>query len=437
MSTVCRQCRSEVPIGANYCPECGHPHALDVLDPLGLEDSPAATGAASSSRTAGLLVILAVVVGAGALLWALSRGDDPAEESGDGDSGVDEPGANESPADPDSDVAESTTTTTSSTTTTTIVPGPDHVNDSAEPPLGEPYEVFLVGFGEETMWQVDLTSGLIESFDLQYQVFPYGPYETVVLAGTLVASAGPVHVLTDLATGEQRTLPPVDDLRTDLMFAAGRAGPESIWLAGHQGSDESSVREVTLDGEVLGGFEIPPGFWVLWALDRYVYLGSPDGSFRYEASTGEVTELAGSVISDPSALLVMVSCGADLECHIDVDRGDGPERVEWLGDAVMLDGSVHVAPDQSGLLVHSYADFGIEFWYVDLVNGSTTELGMVPLAPYAGIAWVPDSSWVVGEDDRDRSRWVALNVETGAQVTMPLPMDIGDRPGAAPLVVPW
>lgn len=77
----CSHCATALPSGANYCPECGAPHALITVDPLGGDDPPPITGTdvaphARLRMLAGLVVVIAMLV----FVWSLAREGDPPDE---------------------------------------------------------------------------------------------------------------------------------------------------------------------------------------------------------------------------------------------------------------------------------------------------------------------------------------------------------------------
>jgi hypothetical protein len=448
-TNYCAECGSSNPFGVvdplgveretNYCAECGSPSPFGVLGPLGVEREFVAGEPPLRSRSrSGWVTWLVVLVGVAALGWSLTRGGDSnTEDSFDPQVAEDGPEAVDSAASPTTtgfDSSASPTTTgfdSSASPTSTPVTEQRFVNDVAGPVLGADVHGGLVLLGLATMRRVDLSTGALEMIHLDHPLFYREGDGSVVIGGELV-SVGPlpsefdsvsdtsdaisVLVVTDLMTGSQRQVP--IDVKLFESRVVGAAGPDAVWLATNPGLNGVLALEVDLkDGEVRRRIELPREFWVHWAGGNELFLDSVDGSWRYDASTDDVTRLAGTFVSDRSPLLITVSCESSLECRVDVDLEDGLTPThESLADSV-TDGSVFVAPDLTHVLVHHYDSN--EFEYFDLSSGTRLELGEIGIDPGAGVVWVPDSPWVVGvANPRLGGRvWlIAVNAQTAEQL---------------------
>ena len=84
----------------------------------------------------------------------------------------------------------------------------------------------------------------------------------------------------------------------------------------------------------------------------------------------------------------------------------------------MTSGSVFVAPDLTGIVVHYYDSN--ELTYFDLSSGTRRELGEIEMDPYRGVVWVPDSPWIVGVGGSPGGL-TAVNVQTAEQLELDLP----------------
>ena len=150
-----------------------------------------------------------------------------------------------------------------------------------------------------------------------------------------------------------------------------------------------------------------------------MFLDSVDGSWRYDASTGDVTRLAGELVSDRSPLLINVSCESSLECFVEVDSGDGLTPADWIRASDLTSGSAFAAPDLTRIVIHCY--HSNELTYFDLSSGIRVELGEVDIDPYRGVFWVPDSPWIVGFGGQPGGGLIAINVQTAEQLELDMP----------------
>ena len=172
--------------------------------------------------------------------------------------------------------------------------------------------------------------------------------------------------------------------------------------------------------------ELATGFWARWANGNILYLDSVDGSWRLDTSDDTVTELPGRIVSQTATPLVMVTCQATFECDVLVDFGDGPTMLEGVTAEFVDRGAIHVAPNQREALLHVYGDQGVEFTYLDLITGSATDLGELPIEPYFGVVWIEGSRWIIGRNEGESgSRWEAVNTETMEQIELDLPFGSG------------
>jgi hypothetical protein len=321
-------------------------------------------------------------------------------------------------------------------TTSTLAPEEGFVNGVAGPVLGADVHGGLVLLGAATMRRVDLFTGAVEEIDLDRVLHgdPEDRSQHLVIGGGLVSLLEPFGcsstqlcarpaalVITDLRTGSQSQVL-IEPAIVDEAHIAGAAGPDSVWLATYPGPDGSSAIEVGLNGEVRRRIELPPEFSVRWARSDELFLDSVDGSWRYDASTGEATRLAGELVSDRSPLLITVSCESNLDCRVEVDVGDGPTAVDGLRASEVTNGSMFVAPDLTAILAHNYETN--DFTYFDLSSGTRVELGEIDIDPYAGVVWVPDSPWIIGLAGPRVGGLVSLtavNVQTAEQLELVTP----------------
>ena len=58
---------------------------------------------------------------------------------------------------------------------------------------------------------------------------------------------------------------------------------------------------------------------------------------------------------------------------------------------------------------------------VDLDTGDRVEFGELPIEPYLGIVWVPDTPWLIAVGDRASRELVAVNTSTAAILELDLP----------------
>jgi hypothetical protein len=415
----CRQCTAAVPAGANFCVECGASVTPLVVDLLGVDESPLLSGSdVAPHPRRGLWAVLALFAGMVLVLWGLNRGvDRPNDEP----LGVEVPEEGIGAVDPATSttaVATSASTTTASTTTGAQTTTPERlfVNDVAGPVLGDDVEGVLVRIAGSDMQQVDLSTGAIERIGLEHPVSFDGPESGIVVDGKLIAfsGSGRLITITDLSDGSQREPRGITET-FDGSFeghVAGRAGVDSVWLAAYAEPDQTSEAiEVGLDGEVRRRVEVPRPFEIRWAEGDDLILGSVDGSFRYDTTTGATTRMPGAVVGFEPGFVVTASCEESLQCDVLVDRGSGPEDVDWLNASDVFDGSIDVSPDLSGALLHVYSQRGAaEFTFIDLDTGSRVDLGNLRIDPYRGVVWVEGSRWIIG---RDESSNMALAIDTG------------------------
>ena len=118
--------------------------------------------------------------------------------------------------------------------------------------------------------------------------------------------------------------------------------------------------------------------------------------------------------------MVTASCSESLECDVLVDRGSGPEVVDWLSASELFNGSIDLSPDLSGALIHFYTQAGADFSYIDLATGSRVDLGELGIAPYPGVVWVEGSRWIISRGESSGSYLLAIDTETGTQVQLDL-----------------
>jgi hypothetical protein len=313
-------------------------------------------------------------------------------------------------------------------TTSTPVTEQGFLNGVAGPVLGADVHGELVLL-QSTMRRVDLFTGAVEEIDLD-QWLRGG----LVVGGELVSLLEPVGcsstqlcarpaalVVTDLRTGSQRQVQ-IEPEIVDEAHIAGTAGPDSVWLVTYPGPNGPSAIEIDLNGEIRRQIELPPEFWVQSAQGDELFLDSVDGSWRYDATTGEATRLAGEFVSERSPLLIKVSCEPSLECRVEADLGDGLTPMDWIGASELTSGSAFVAPDLTAILVHYYDSN--EFTYFDLSSGTRVELGEIEIDPYRGVVWVPDSPWIIGYGGQPMDLTAvltAVNVQTAEQLELNLP----------------
>jgi hypothetical protein len=121
-------------------------------------------------------------------------------------------------------------------------------------------------------------------------------------------------------------------------------------------------------------------------------------------------------------LVITVSCEESLRCDVLLDRGNGPEVVDWpSASELFINGSIDVSPDLSGALVHVYGEQdAVEFSYIDLRTGSRVDLGEPGIEPYLGVIWIEGGRWIVGQR-RIGNDFMAIDIETGAQVKLDWP----------------
>jgi hypothetical protein len=433
----CSHCAAAPGPGANYCSECGTPQTLIVFDPLGVEDAPVISGTdmaphARLTMLAGLLLVFAML----AVLWGLSRQGDPADDAPLSSETQDQGILAADPATSTTAVATTASTTTGASTTASEQL---FVNDVPGPVLGDGVDGVLIHISVQTMRQIDLATGAIELIALEHPVLWGGPESGIVVNGKLVAIRGSVITITDLSDGSQRELIDVID-RLFEMHVAGQAGVDSVWLATYPEPDQTSgAIEVGLDGEVRHRVQIPRPFKIRWADGDELILGSVDGSFLYDTVTWATVRMPGTVVALAPGFVITASCKESLQCDVLVDRGNGPEVVDWPSANELfngsLDGSIDVSPDLSGALVHVYGEQGGgEFSYVDLHTGSRVDLGHLPIEPYRGVVWVEGSRWIIGQDefgnmtlaiDTETGTQLDLDTETGTQLDLDLPSLIG------------
>ena len=177
--------------------------------------------------------------------------------------------------------------------------------------------------------------------------------------------------------------------------------------------------DVDGDGEVRRRVEIPRPFSIRGAEGDELILDSPDGSWRYDSATGVIVRMPGQVLAFAPGFVITSSCDESLQCDVLVDRGSGPEVVDWLSASDDFDGSIDLSPDGSGALLHTYTQGGGEFTFIDLQTGSRVDLGPLPIDPYLGVVWVEGSRWIIGQDESSNMT-LAIDTETGAQVELEL-----------------
>ena len=229
---------------------------------------------------------------------------------------------------------------------------------------------------------------------------------------------------------------PVDE-RVDWLIA-GSGGPDSVWVVpnpdffdqggGVLDSSVPTVLRVDFAGRTLQSFEFEEPFSVRFADESSLYLDGPGGSSVFDTVTGEVTELNGQIIETNSDAVLLLSCDPTLECQVSIDTGTGMAPTTALTSADVTNGALHIAPDFTNALVHSYTDDDrVELTYIDLVTGNRSELQW-QIDPYRGVVWVPDTPWVVGVGVADTpdeqfgfGDLTAMNTDTGAIVELRLP----------------
>ena len=424
--SVCRQCGQALPPDANYCAGCGLARESTLLDPLGVGARPqqAAKAVSAVSERLGMLVVVVAIAGLLVLIWALTRG---------GDSDTADPDGTAAPTE-SAEASESRSTTTpatsatSSTTaaTTSLSPATLFVNDTPGPVLGDGVDDVVVGIRDRTMFRLDLATGEVSSISLERSVDSVGPESTVVIDGEFVStSPSGALVMTDLTTGAQRE---TADLGLSTIIGAqviGAAGSDSIWVVVAGSDGPTTAIEVDLADGILQSFEFPQPFWVQSARGHELYLHSPSGSWRFDTTTGTVEELGGQITrSDPTTLLV-ITCEPTLECGVEIYTSTGLAPLPFLSSTEVANDSVHVSPDFTEALVHHNGTApNPESTHVDLATGKRVELGAVPISPYFGILWIPDSPWIIGPEE-DGPDLTAVNTETGDQLKLDLPGRLG------------
>jgi RNA polymerase subunit RPABC4/transcription elongation factor Spt4 len=186
--------------------------------------------------------------------------------------------------------------------------------------------------------------------------------------------------------------------------------------------------ELDLDGEIVRRVRLPEPFEIRWADGDEFVLETIDGSWRYDISTEVTTRMPGRGVAYSRGLFVMSSCDESLECDVLVDGGSGLEVVDWLTPNELRDGSIDVAPDMSGALLHVVRHGRRDFVYIDLSTGTRVDLGEREIDPALGIVWVEGSRWIVGRDGRAPAL-LAVDTETGAQIDVELPArSLGSEP---------
>jgi hypothetical protein len=414
----CRECKSALPAGANYCLDCGAPVAMMILDPVGFEDPPlqAETDGVLRKRWQLLAAFVALMV----VLWGLTRDADSPDDGPPNAETLDE-------ATLAADPATSTTavTTVDSADPTTTASEQLFVNDVAGPVLGAGVDGVVVLVADRIMRRIDLSTGAVERIDLEHNIFSWVGPESRIVNGELVALSilGTTMVITDLSDGSQDEPRAITDDSFDWLVA-GRAGVDSVWLATYPGLDEGSAAiEVGVDGEVRRRVEIPQPFSIRWAKGDDLILESPDGSFRFDIAMGSIVRMPGAVVAFEPGLVITSSCDESLPCDVLVDRGSGAEVVDWpsaseLFNSGATESPIDVSPDLSGALFHVYGQSGAEYTFIDLHTGSRVDLGDLEIDPYLGVVWVEGSRWIIGQLEGYHRGDLAIDTQTGAQVEL-------------------
>ena len=403
----CNQCGVEAPAGANFCPECGTPRDVGLLDPWTSAVCTGPTEASTSMRSRlGVLAGLILLGGVVALAWMLTRDDTPVED--------------ESADAPPQPTVPATTATPSSTTTpptTTTEPSVRYVFATPGPVIEEGIHATIVIVGFESLYRIDLATGEFEFVQLETPVEPSDPNRAVLMEQDLVSVWEGGIVRTDLETGGQTTAM-VEGIRfdaeSDHLALVGQAGPDSVWV-----TTRLTAYEVGLAGEIRREVHPPEWFWITGGEGEVLHLEGPAGSYRYDVTTGSVLESKRPLELHPEAT---ISCDEELECRIVVETDLGSVQLTGLSGSDFLDSIIRLSPDLSAALVHRWTDHGPELVHVDLVTTDRRSLGMIESDLWLGAAWIPDTRWVVLRSfEGDGLNLIAVNTETSEHIEIPPP----------------
>jgi hypothetical protein len=416
----CRQCTAAVPSGANFCVECGASVAPLVVDLLGVDESPLPSGTdVTPHPQRGLWAVLALFAAMVLVLWGVARGVDRPNDEPLGAEVPEEGIAAVDPTTPTTVVTTTTATTTGAQPTTSEQL---FVNDVSGAVLGEDVDGVLVQFAGSIMRHVDLSTGAVDIIDLEQHVYQWAGPEASIVDGKLVSfsGSGRVMIITDLSDGSQRESRDITDDSIEIHLV-GRAGSESVWLATDPEPDQiSEAIEVGLDGEIRRRVEIPRPFEIRWAEGHDLILDSPDGTWRYDTETGATVRMPGQVLAFEPGFVLTSSCDESLQCGVLLDRGSGPEVVDWVSASDDFDGPIDLSPDLSGALLHVYGEQdGAEFSYIDLRTGSIVDLGNLRISPDRGVVWIEGSPWIIGQNETSNIK-LAIDTQTGTQVDLAL-----------------
>jgi hypothetical protein len=401
----CGRCGALAAPEAHFCGQCGSSLDVDLSEPLPVGDRTGAVPAPASNRSRlGTLFAVVGLAGVVGLLLVLTKNDPSGDETR-------EPAPDERSGTSVSTTStvEPTTSPSDATTTNTTTGGSEivFVNDTPGPVLEDGIEGTLVGVRGRIVHRIDLATGATQAIEVGDRIGglpnPWGP---VVIGDELVttsALAGEM-IRTALVTGNQSVVE-LDVLdEACCLDVVGQAGSDSVWLV-----TATVAYEIDLSGQIRRDIEVPEGFSVSWAQDAHLYLDGPDGSYRYDTTTGTATEITGAVIGiDP---LTTVSCHETLECQVLAETGSGPVVLSALTGPEVSNGAIRISPDLSGALVQTWPDLG----YVDLMTGNRVDLGRFE-GDVSGVVWIPESRWVIMQASPfapgPTTGLVALNTET-------------------------
>ncbi|MGI9605135.1 MAG: hypothetical protein ACR2P0_03255 [Acidimicrobiales bacterium] len=393
---------------------------FDLLDAPG-ESIPLPSG--ETTRRTGLLVIVGLVVVVLGVLWGVARTGSPER-----DRLASEPPADVSESESVSEEG-SPLTTTSDVSTTRNADTPaarieGFVNGAPGPVIGEGVRGTVVQIAGRTMQRIDLHTGAVETLDLDQSVVWQGPDSAAMVADWHVSTTHQGGLLfTNIVDGSQRAAPVIQSSFGTRIVGAG---DDSVWLASWPGASDPLAIEITLDGSIGREIELSPSFWLQGARGDQLLLQSVDGSWFYDAATGEAVRSPDTILAIGPELLLTSSCYPDLTCEVFADHGTGPRVVKGFDTFSSFGSMPFVSPDGTQALLQTFHERGPESSIVDLRTGETVDLGSLRLEPYLGFVWITDAPWFIGRDQTSRNHLVAVNTETGGQVEIDLDQGRGE-----------
>jgi hypothetical protein len=167
-----------------------------------------------------------------------------------------------------------------------------------------------------------------------------------------------------------------------------------------------------------------------------LWLDSIDGLGPYDTIAGRQPACRARSSAVRGGPVIAIECGADLMCHLTIDRGDGPTRLEGVGAEGLWYWSIQVSPDGAQALLPADTEEGRRYTLLHLDNAETVDLGSLGIEPYFGVAWVDGDPWIVAHQDPGRGRWLALNTDTGEQIDIEAPFSSGEPVESVLLYVP-